>query len=68
MGLKLEMDSDVREYKRIFERKLKEAGVDVPTVRLFECSLFLSMLPLHIDRPGKVMAFILNAVKILDEI
>ena len=68
MKLSLTIDSDVDEYRKIFEEKLKEAGIDVKTVRLFECSLFLSMLPLHMDRPQKVMAFILNAIKIMDEL
>ncbi|MBQ9549209.1 MAG: hypothetical protein IJU87_00210 [Lachnospiraceae bacterium] len=68
MKLKLSIDGDVREYRREFERKLKEEGIDVRTVRLFECSLFLSMLPLHTDRPQKVLAFILNAINILEEL
>ncbi len=68
MKLSLTVDSDVEEYRKIFDEKLAEAGVDKKTVRLFECSLFLSMLPLHMDRPQKVMAFILNAIRIMDEL
>ncbi len=68
MKLGLTLDHDIREYRSIFEDKLKETGIDVKTVRLFECSLFLSMLPLHMDRPRKVMGFILNALKILEEL
>ncbi len=68
MSLKLRIDGDVREYRRIFEEKLRAEKIDVRTVRLFECSLFLSMLPLHSDRPQKVLAFILNAVDILNEL
>ena len=68
MSLKLRIDGDVREYRRLFEEKLRAEKIDVRTVRLFECSLFLSMLPLHSDRPQKVLAFILNAVDILNEL
>ncbi len=68
LKLKLSIDGDVTEYRRMFEDRLKENGIDVPTVRLFECSLFLSMLPLHMDRPKKVLSFILNAVSILKEL
>ena len=68
MKLKLNIDGDIREYRREFERKLGEEGIDAKTVRLFECSLFLSMLPLHTDRPQKVLAFILNAINILEEL
>lgn len=55
-------------YVRIFRRKLAENGYDYRTVRLYEASLFLSMLPLHMDYPQKVFAFILNASNILEEI
>ncbi|MCR4589720.1 MAG: aminoglycoside phosphotransferase family protein [Lachnospiraceae bacterium] len=68
MKLKLSIDGDVREYRRMFENKLKEEKVDVRMLRLFECSLFLSMLPLHTDRPQKVLAFILNAIDIMNEL
>ena len=37
-------------------------------VRIYEASLFLSMLPLHIDYPQKVFGFLLNAINILKEI
>jgi hypothetical protein len=37
-------------------------------MRLGEASLFLSMLPLHIDYPNKVIAFMLKASQILDEV
>ncbi|MCR5626326.1 MAG: hypothetical protein K6F99_03305 [Lachnospiraceae bacterium] len=67
MEAELVFDADMKVYKDIFRRHLEEAGFDYGKVRLFECSLFLSMLPLHIDRPQKVMAFILNAIRILRE-
>ena len=68
MSLKLIIDNDNEPYVRIFREFAGEAGFDMRFVRLFECSLFLSMLPLHQDRPNKVMAFILNAIDILDEV
>ena len=68
MKLTLDIDGDIKEYRALFAKKIGEAGMDLKTVRLFECSLFLSMLPLHMDRPQKVLAFILNAVNIMDEI
>ena len=37
-------------------------------VRIYEASLFISMLPLHIDNPYKVYGFILNAIRILQEV
>lgn len=54
--------------KELFLDKLKELGYDWKIIRLGEASLFLSMLPLHIDHPNKVMAFILIAKQILDEV
>ena len=64
--LKIEFDNSV--YKAIFRKKLEENGFDYLTVRIYEASLFISMLPLHIDYPHKVFAFILNAINILEEI
>ena len=55
-------------YKRIFREKLAENGFDYLSVRIYEASLFISMLPLHIDNPHKVFGFILNAIHILEEI
>ncbi|SJZ85148.1 hypothetical protein [Pantoea eucalypti] len=54
--------------KPIFINQVKAMGHDVRIVRLGEASLFLSMLPLHIDYPNKVLAFMLKARQILDEV
>ncbi|HEX7988079.1 MAG TPA: hypothetical protein VF616_31525 [Duganella sp.] len=51
-----------------FTQQLARLGHDLRSVRLGEASLFLSMLPLHIDYPNKVMAFLLKANAILDEV
>lgn len=64
----LHIEFDNSEYKKIFKKKLEENGYDYLTVRLYEASLFLSMLPLHIDYPHKVFGFILNVRNILKEI
>ena len=54
--------------KPIFTAELKARGHDPRIVRLGEASLFLSMLPLHIDVPNKVLAFLLKADTILNEV
>lgn len=54
--------------KPIFLQQVKALGHDARTMRLGEASLFLSMLPLHIDYPNKVIAFMLKARQILDEV
>jgi hypothetical protein len=54
--------------KSIFLNQVKSIGYDVRIMRLGEASLFLSMLPLHIDYPNKVLAFMLNACRILNEV
>ena len=56
------------ELKNIFKEKVEDNGFDYEAVRIYEASLFLSMLPLHMDNPHKVLGFILNAKNILDEI
>ncbi len=68
MRFKLRVDGDNTEYMEVFGAYLQEAGMDFKTVRLMECSLFLSMLPMHMDRPRKVTAFILNAIDILQSL
>lgn len=64
----LEIPFDNSRYIEIFKKKVEENGFDYLSVRIYEASLFLSMLPLHIDNPHKVFGFILNVKKILEEI
>ena len=64
----LEIPFDNSKYIEIFKRKVEENGFDYLSVRIYEASLFLSMLPLHIDNPHKVFGFILNLNNILKEI
>ena len=68
--LKLELTIDVDEsaYVDVFKEYLKENGFDYRLVRLYEASLFLSMLPYHMDQPGKVFGFLLNAIRIMNEV
>lgn len=56
---------DLDDLQQRFVVRLEEIGFDVRLVRLYEASLFLSMLPLHIDVPKKVLAFALRARDIL---
>ncbi len=72
-SLKLSLNLDIKtnvhyQVKNLFKKKLEEEGFDYTLIRLFESSLFLSMLPLHIDNPHKVFGFILNAINILKEV
>lgn len=64
----LDIAFDNSKYIELFRRKVEENGFDYLTVRIYEVSLFLSMLPLHIDNPHKVFGFILNIKNILEEI
>lgn len=64
----LDIPFDNSKFINIFRRKVEENGFDYLTVRIYEASLFLSMLPLHIDNPHKVFGFILNVRNILKEI
>lgn len=73
--LKLLDDNNVElVYKKKMQNNLKEIfidqitylGYDFKAIRIAEISLFLSMLPLHIDIPNKVLAFLIKASEILD--
>lgn len=59
---------DNQKFVTIFKNKVEENGFNYLLVRIYEASLFLSMLPLHKDNPHKVFGFILNVKKILGEI
>lgn len=68
MHISLKLSSENDEYIEIFKEYLKKYDLDYKLIRLYETSLFLSMLPLHIDREKKVLGFVLNALRIMDEI
>ncbi len=68
MQAKVRVDADNRQKVAIFKEKLKDAGIDLALIRLYETSLFLSMLPFHMDRPKKVFGFVLNALAIMDSL
>ena len=68
MTASVRVDADNRQFVEMFREKLEEEGIDFRLVRLYEASLFLSMLPFHMDRPNKVFGFVLNAKAILDSL
>jgi len=51
-----------------FTERMAAAGHDLAIVRAYELSLFLSMLPLHVDTPRKLPGFCLTAAAIMDEL
>ena len=60
--------SNHAELKELFIEQVIKMGHNRRAMRLGEASLFLSMLPLHLDYPNKVLAFMLKAREILDEV
>lgn len=62
------IDADNTEYINKFKEYLQDNGYSYHLIRLLEASLFLSMLPLHVDQENKVFGFILNAITILKEV
>jgi hypothetical protein len=70
MNIKLTTDTlpNKKGLQSLFKLYLENQGFDYELVRIFEASLFISMLPLHIDNPKKVLGFVLNAIKILEHI
>ena len=65
---KLEIPFQKKQYISIFKDMLERNGYDYYRVRIYEASLFLSMLPLHIDNPHKVLGFVINTNDILNEL
>lgn len=54
--------------RQAFQARVKEAGFDMVAVRATELSLFMSMLPLHMDAPRKLPGFCLAACRIAEEL
>ncbi len=54
--------------QELFLQRVAAAGFDPVLMRLYEASLFLSMLPLHAEDPRKLLGFVLTALQILDEV
>lgn len=52
--------------KDAFADRLAQEGWDFAQVRAVEASLFLSMLPLHLDHPRKLLSFALIAKDIIE--
>lgn len=68
MKITLTIDTDPQPYIDIFKKYLEDNGYSYTKVRLYEASLFLSMLPYHMDQPGKVFGFLMNAIRIMEEV
>lgn len=68
LRLRLRLDQNNARYRGVFCRFVTENGFHFQLLRAGEAALFLSMLPLHIDHPRKVLALILNAERILEEL
>ena len=68
MKWNLTIDADLSAYEDVFKGFLEKNGYDHSYVRICEAGLFLSMLPLHMDQPGKVFGFLLNAIGIMERL
>lgn len=69
-NLKFQLDIDFKNnsYIHIFKEYCQKNGFDYYRVRVYEISLFLSMLPLHMDKRQKVFGFILNAINLIKDV
>ena len=68
LKFELKIDFNNEKYIELFRRKLLDSDIDFKKIRVYEASLFLSMLPLHMDFPKKVFGFLLNGLSILNDI
>jgi thiamine kinase-like enzyme len=57
-----------QEEKAFFAEYLAAQGVDIPLVRVYEASLFLSMIPMHLDDFNRASAFLINCNQILESV
>jgi hypothetical protein len=68
LELELMRASFLNSIRRQFLERCQAEEVDLPLLRAAELTLFLSMLPLHVDRPRKLVAFALTACNIIREL
>lgn len=68
LHFKLDVPFDNAAQAAALKNHMAVGGFDLAMTRVGEAALFLSMLPLHIDNPHKVLGFFLNAMRILDEL
>lgn len=68
LELRLHRDGAQAWVRKTFRQRLEKEGWAWREVRAVEASLFLSMLPLHLDHPRKLLGFTLIAQKILKEL
>jgi hypothetical protein len=67
LALELDGNGPPLWMREAFAERVAHAGFDMRAVRAIELSLFMSMLPLHIDVPRKLPAFALTASAIITE-
>jgi hypothetical protein len=58
----------VPQYQSIFEKYLDANKINIGLLRVYEASLFISMCPMHQDRPDHIDRFFNTADKILKEV
>lgn len=68
LELRLRGQTNHSALQEMFKGRLDGSPYDPAAVRLCEASLFLSMLPLHLDHPNKVLAFLIRAKETMDEV
>ncbi len=67
--LRPHLDARHDQVKRLFAHWLSErVGAELPAVRLVEGLLFLSMVPLHGDRPGSQQAFLARGLQLVTSV
>lgn len=58
----------VPKYSNVFEKYLNKNNINIGLLRVYEASLFISMCPMHQDRPDHVNKFFNTADNILKEV
>ena len=68
MSIKFEIDHRLKSIQKIFMEIDFIDGLKVKSIMPLVVLLFLSMLPLHADKPDRQKAMLLNAVRLYKEI
>lgn len=68
LNYKLNHSNNLYNIEKIFLKYVNEYGYDINQIKLIEACLFLSMIPLHKDRPNRQYAMLATGIQIIDSL
>lgn len=68
LNYKVNHSNNLYNIEKIFLKYVNEYGYDINQIKLIEACLFLSMIPLHKDKPNRQYAMLATGIQIIDSL